>query len=60
MAPPIKYAYPAGIGCELRQPIEPRRPSKYVMSCASAYAVRRGWVYRCRVDGEYVVIRRVA
>ena len=60
MAPPLKHTYPAGVSCEVRHIAEDRARAKRIMSNASAYAVRRGFVYRCRYVDGLVTIRRVA
>lgn len=60
MCRPIKYVYPASVGTESRNPAENPKRAKRVMCNAYDYAAHRSWVYRCRYDGEFVTIRRVA
>ena len=60
MGRPVKQPYPVSVGCEVRQVAEDKARAKRIMSNASAYAVRRGLVYRCHYVDGLVTIRRVA
>lgn len=60
MAPPLRYAYPAAIGAELKHWAENQKRAKRLMNNAYDYGKRRDWLYRCSYDGQFVTIRRVA
>lgn len=57
---PPKYAYPEVLGAVAINLAANRQQAKRIMSCASKRAAYFGLVYRCRSEGERVMIQRVA
>lgn len=57
---PQKYFYPERIGEETRNPAADKTQAKRIMKRASERAQNFRVVYRCRRDGDCVVIRRAA
>lgn len=60
MSAPLKHAYPAGIGAELRYRVADAKEARRIMSRAHDYAYRRNWIYRCRTRDGVVTVTRVA
>jgi len=56
-----QHTYPERVGERVRAVTDGTyRAKSYLMRLAHQYADNRGWVYRCRSDGEVVWMRRVA